>query len=74
MSEIISEIQKLNHRNTITVEQALKQLTTKIENQQIRIDGLNSTMSIMAEKMNFLEKLIIEHKIKSIGTGPSVIQ
>lgn len=65
-------IEEINKRNTLIVEQALKEIKTEILNQHIRIDGLNAVMSTMSERMNFLEKLVIEHKVKTLGTGPTV--
>lgn len=63
---------EINRRNTATVEQALKKMQIHLLDQQIRIDGLNAAMSTISERMNFLEKLLIEHKVKSTGTGPTV--
>jgi len=65
-------MQDLNRRNTETVEQVLKDMYEKIQIQQIRIDQLNTALSSMVERLNILEKMIINQKVNSIGTGPSV--
>ena len=66
-------MQDINHRNTETVEQALKDMYIKIQTQQIRIDQLNAALSGMTERLNVLEQMLIIQKVKSMGSGPSVI-
>ena len=64
-------LNELNKRNTETVEQALKDMYSKIQEQQIRIDGLLNTLSILSAKLNTLELTLMLQKAKSMGTGPS---
>ena len=68
----MDNIQDLNHRNTITVEQALKEMSAQILSQQIRIDSFNNTMGTIYERMNQLEQMVFLHKVQSVGRGPSV--
>jgi len=42
-------MQELNRRNTETVEYALKDMYCKIQEQQIRIDGLNKAWVIISD-------------------------
>ncbi len=63
---------ELNRRNTETAEQAIKDMYSKIEEQQTRINGLNATMSTMMDRMNQLEQMVHLQKIQSTGTGASV--
>jgi prefoldin subunit 5 len=63
----------INRRNTETVEQVIKDMYNKIQEQHIRIDQLNTAISSMSERMNSLEQLLITYKVKSIGTGPTVL-
>ena len=65
-------MQELNKHNTETVEQVLKYMNAHILEQQIRINGLNATMSTMYEKMNQLEQMVVLQKVQSTGRGPSV--
>ena len=66
-------MQELNRRNTETTEQALKDMYKKIEEQQIRINGLNTTLSSMYERMNAIEKMVMLYKAKITGTGPTEV-
>lgn len=66
----MSKSEHITHNSSkYPVEGCMK---TEILNQHIRIDGLNAVMSTMSERMNFLEKLVIEHKVKTVGSGPTV--
>lgn len=65
-------MQTVNKRNTETFEQAIKDLTAKVMEQQIVITGLTNTIGTLNNKLNELESLIMILKIRSVGTGPSV--
>ena len=65
-------MQELNKRNTETVEQLLKYMNARILEQQIRINGLNATMSTIYEEMNQLKQMVFLQKVQSTGRGPSV--
>ncbi len=62
----------LNRRNTLTVEQVLKELNEKVLSQQIRIDGLVSTISSLMERLNGLELSVLMMRVNLTGKGPSV--
>ena len=62
----------LNHRNTVAVEQALKTFTEKVLAQQERIDGLVATVGTMNERMNALERTILQQRAAMAGHGPTV--
>lgn len=66
-------IATLNRRNTETVEVKLKEMNSKIFDQQARIDLLQTALSSMSERMSALEMMILQQKAKSVGTGASVI-
>lgn len=63
----------LNRRNTETVEIKLKELNLEIFNQHARIDTLQTALSSMSERLNALELMLLQQKVKSIGTGASVL-
>ena len=65
-------MEKINRRNTETIEQKLKDMTIQILEQQIRIDGLNNSMSSLMERQNSLERMVYDIKIKLTGTGATV--
>ena len=62
----------LNRRNTETVEQALKEMSTKIYDQHVRIDSLNTALSSMSERLNSLETMVVRQKIELTSHGASV--
>lgn len=62
----------INERNTETVEQVLREINDKIYKQEVHINGLNNTISTLYERINLLEKMVFEQKIKSSGHGPTV--
>ena len=68
----MDNIQEINHRNTITIEQVLKDMDIKILSQQIRINGLNAAISTTNERINQLEQMVFLQKVQSTGRGPSV--
>jgi len=65
------ELEKVSARNTQAFEAALNGLTKKINDQQVQINGLTSTISVLYDRMNQLENLLRMEKIKQMGTGPS---
>ena len=64
---------ELNRRNTETVEQALKDTTAQVFEQQIRINGLNNSMSSLMDRQNALEKMVYEMKVKLTGRGATIL-
>ena len=62
----------LNRRNTETVEEVVKDMYNKIQDQHVRINQLSVALTNMTERLNTLEKMLIIQKASSIGTGPSV--
>ncbi len=64
----------LNKKNTAAVEQTLSELTTKVYDQQARIDLLQTALSTLSERMISLEQTIMLQRARSFGTGPSVVK
>lgn len=62
----------LNRRNTAAVEQQLKEQDKIIREQQIRIDGLLSSLSSLQERINLLEQSLNMMRAMLAGRGPSV--
>lgn len=62
----------LNRRNTAAVEQQLKEQDKIIREQQVRIDGLVSSLSSLQERMNLLEQSLNMMRAMLAGRGPSV--
>ena len=65
-------MEKINRRNTETVEQALKDIYNKIYALDNRITAQNSAIMSLTEKINVLEAVIQLQKMKLTGLGPSV--
>lgn len=65
-------MKELNKRNTETVEQVLKKMSTQILEQEIRISGLLGSISNALARIETLEKVILLQKASSFGHGPSV--
>lgn len=61
-------------RNTETFQQALKDVTAKMFEQQKQIDNLHNSLSTVYERMNQLEQKLIIQKVQLTGLGPSVKQ
>jgi len=64
---------EVNRRNTETVEKTLQEQNKKMFEMQTQINGLNNSMSVIMNRLNSLEQLVIQYKIKSMGTGASVV-
>jgi hypothetical protein len=62
----------ISRRNTASVELAMKALVTRVEEQQIRIDGLMNTNSTLAARIDALEMLVRTRQAASMGSGPTV--
>ena len=62
----------LNRRNTAAVEQSLSALSSKVYEQQARIDTLQATITSCIEKIAALEKTILLQRAAMAGHGPSV--
>lgn len=62
----------VNERNTNSVRQALELMTTEIKAQQIRIDGLVSTMASMFARLSEIERVVQGVRLGATGHGPSV--
>lgn len=65
-------MQELNRRNTETVEAAMKDMYSKIYDQQIHINNIQTALSNMTEKLNTLELQLTIQKVRLTGLGPSV--
>lgn len=65
-------IEGVNRKNTAAIEQALKEMIFKIEEQDKKITTMHTTLVSMSERMTSLENQIIIFKTRNIGTGPSV--
>lgn len=63
---------ELSHRNTETVKQVLQDIDKQIREQQIRIDKLQTTVTMLTQKITTLETNIMLMRANSFGTGPTV--
>lgn len=61
----------LNRRNTETVKLTIKDMHKKIEEQQIRIDGLHSSVSTLTNRVNELQGTISMLRAMMMGSGPT---
>lgn len=65
-------MKEINRRNTETVEQALKDIYSKIYALDNRVTAQNSAIMSLTEKLTILEAMIQIQKMKLTGLGPSV--
>lgn len=65
-------LKEISRRNTITVEEALKDMYEKLYDKQNQIDLLNNSISSLQQRMNSLEQQLIIQKVQLTGLGPSV--
>lgn len=65
-------LQDINRRNTVTFEEALKDLYTLLYDKQNQIDLLNNNMFTLQNRMTSLEQQLIIQKVQLTGLGPSV--
>lgn len=68
----MSEQILVDKKNRDAVEQALKDIYLKIEEETKKINGLLNTISTLEKRINELENMVRIHKAMSFGTGPSV--
>ena len=62
----------LTRRNTETVRNTIKDMSDKILSQQIRIDGLNATITTLNNRIDNLERILNLMRAKQSGTGATV--
>ncbi len=65
-------IDKLNKRNTETVEVVLRVMQKDITDIKIVIASLNNTMGGLIERQNQMEQKVNIQKVQLMGLGPSV--
>lgn len=65
-------IDKLNKRNTETVEVVLREMQKEITDLKIVIASLNNTMGGLIERQVQLEQKVNVQKVQLMGLGPSV--
>jgi len=65
-------IDKLNKRNTETVEVVLREMQKEILDLKIVVASLNNTMGGLIERQNQLEQKVNIQKVQLMGLGPSV--
>ena len=64
---------ELSRRNGASVEQALKQMTWKVEEQQQRIDGLVNSISTLMTRLTVVEQHFAADRIRRMGNGPTEV-
>ena len=65
-------IDKLNRRNTETVEVVLREMQKEITDLKIVVTSLNTTMGGLIYRQNQLEQKVNVQKVQLMGLGPSV--
>ena len=63
---------EVSRRNAETVLQVLAKQDIKIQEQQQRIDLLNTAVANLTQKVNQLEIMLMLQKVKTTGSGASV--
>ena len=61
----------LNKRNTLVVEQQLKELDLLVRAQEKRIDGLMTLISTLANRLNTMEQQQRMQLVMAAGRGPT---
>jgi hypothetical protein len=67
--EVIVEVSR---RNAVSVTDALRRMTAKIEEQQKRVDALNGSISTLISRIEALETANAIYRATNIGSGPTV--
>lgn len=62
---------ELNRRNTETVRQTIKSMSDQIFAQQVKIDGLNSTITTLNSRIDNLERTVNLLRAMLMGSGPT---
>ncbi len=62
---------ELNRRNTETVRQTLKGMSDQVFAQQVKIDGLNSTITTLNSRIDNLERTVNLLRAMLMGSGPT---
>lgn len=65
-------LKDISRRNTVTVEEALKDMYNMLYAKQLQIDQLNNGMATLQSRLNSLEQQLIIQKVQLTGLGPSV--
>lgn len=68
-NDILNEV---NHKNTIAFEQALKDITIRMNDLQIQVNSMTSAISGVNERITSLENQLNIYRASSFGTGPSI--
>jgi len=62
----------INKRNAETVRLTLESMNKKIADQQIQINGLQSTISTLNNQLNEVQQILNIMRAKQGGRGPTV--
>jgi outer membrane murein-binding lipoprotein Lpp len=62
---------ELNRRNTETVRQTIKDMSDQVFAQQVKIDGLNSTITTLNSRIDNLERTVNLLRAMLMGSGPT---
>lgn len=62
---------ELTRRNTETVRQTLKGMSDQVFAQQVKIDGLNSTITTLNSRIDDLERTVNLLRAMLMGSGPT---
>lgn len=62
---------ELTRRNTETVRQTIKDMSNQVFAQQVKIDGLNSTITTLNSRIDNLEKTVNLLRAMLMGSGPT---
>lgn len=65
-------MENLNRRNTETVEIKLREMNVKLYEQQVLINTLHTALSSMSQRLDSLERMVLDLKVKLTGNGASV--
>lgn len=63
---------EVNRRNTETIAAKLKDMESKILELRTQFDTIHNYLSGISDRMNSLEQMILNFKVKITGSGASV--
>ncbi len=69
----MTDLEILNKKNAEIFNITIKHQNELINSMQIEINGLKNTISMLDNRINYINTYISEQRIKQMGNGPSSI-
>jgi hypothetical protein len=72
MSDADSNERVLSKKNTLALEEAIKQLNVKMQEKEDKILGLQNTVASLTNRLDLLEQALMIQRVMAMGHGASV--